>query len=285
MSDLKNVKYLIITTGTVFCLLGEFVFMDKILSLIGVSVLFFLGLFFVKSAQKSEYFSEENNFYELIHDIKTPATAQMRIAELLAKGSFGSLNEVQKDLIIQINNSAGYMLNIINNISTLCSYEHDNLSFDFETFEINSVIKSCIKELKYIAAEKRCSIIFDYSDSEIFVRANKMQIIRVLLNILTNAVKYSDSDRVITVIAKKHDKKCLFGVNSYGKILEAKDIKNIFKKYSSLNKTGNGLGLYICKLILEKHNSKMLVKSDKLTGNYFGFELPEEQKMPIYNKK
>lgn len=221
----------------------------------------------------SSYFSDESNLYELIHDIKTPAAAHVNIMKLFLNGAFGEINSLQKDILNQLQASSKYMLNIINNISTLCSFEHDNIRLNFEVFDINETIKMCIDNLKYSASEKRCNILFDYSDEKIYVNASKLEITRVLYNLLTNALKYSYSDRIITATTKIKNNKCLFEVNSYGDCLNKNEIKEIFNKYKSLNKTGNGLGLYVSNLILRKHNCDMIVRSDLKRGNSFGFEL------------
>lgn len=229
--------------------------------------------------KKDNYFLEdESNIYELIHDIKTPAIASLRATELLLKGAFGYINENQKEVITELNNSSKFMMNIINNITTLCAFEHDNINWHYESFDINQLVKMCINNLKYLAKDKRCTILFDYSEEEIFVFASKTEITRVLLNLLTNAVKYSYPDRIITTITKIEKGKCVFSVNSYGENLDKNTIKNIFKKYTTLHKTGNGLGLYISNLILEKHNCKMTVTSDCKLGNNFSFKLQLAQK-------
>ncbi|MCR5260828.1 MAG: HAMP domain-containing histidine kinase [Candidatus Gastranaerophilales bacterium] len=232
-----------------------------------VSACIILFLFLLK--EKVTYFSEESNIYEIIHDIKTPAAAELRATELLLKGTFGNINDMQKDILLQMRNSSEFMLNIINNISALCSYEHENINWSPETFDINEIIKMCIENLKYLSADKRCTLLFDYAEPKTFVFGVKTEITRVLLNLLTNAVKYSYPDRIITVTTKINGDKCVFTVNSFGETFD----KSGFEKYNSKNKTGNGLGLYICDLILKKHNCKMFAESNNKTGNCFGFEL------------
>lgn len=232
----------------------------------------FLSLLFIYK-EKTTYFSDENNIYEIIHDIKTPATAELRIIELFLKGFFGNVNETQQEILVQMRNSSVFMVEIINNISTLCSFEHENIDWHFEAFDINKITKMCTDNLKYLASDKRCSILFDCSETETYVYASKTEITRVIYNLLTNAIKYSYPDRVITVTTNVREDKCLFSVNSYGNTFDEHKEKEIFKKFCTLNKTGNGLGLYICNLILQKHNCKMTVKSDKKTGNCFSFEL------------
>ena len=277
---LSSFKYFkILYAILITALYGIFIFnyQNIILSLLITSCLT-AGILSYIFCRKEDILSDKEALYELIHDIKTPVTSQHRIINLLVKGNFGALSENQKDILIQMNNSTGFVLNMVNNISTLCAYTNGNISDDFEIFDINELIKSFIFDLKYLAADKRCSILFDYSEEKLLVKASKIQISRVLLNLLTNAVNYSYSDRVITVISKTENGRYVFGICSYGDVIDENNMKNIFDKYKSINKTSSGLGLYICNLILKHHGSKMIVKSDKKTGNYFGFELKSVKK-------
>ncbi|MBQ2644075.1 HAMP domain-containing histidine kinase [bacterium] len=237
----------------------------------------------INNKKQTAYIINENNIYELIHDLKTPVTAGLQITDLFLNEKFGEINSLQKEILIQMHNSSQYVFSLINNISTICAYEHDNINWNYEIFDINKIIKTCIQDLKYIAMDKRCSILFDYSDEEIFVFASKLQISRVLYNLITNAVNYSYPDRIITVITTIKEDKCYFEVNSFGDKLSNENINNIFEKYKSLKKTGNGLGLYICDLILKQHRCKMTVISNNKTGNCFKFNLKLSSKIPANN--
>lgn len=239
---------------------------------------------FCNGKNKYSCIKTENDMYELIHDLKTPAIAQLRVSEHLANGTFGILNDSQHEIAVQLNNSARYMFDIVNNFLILCRLKHDNLPFDSEDLDINEIIKQSIADLKYIAADKRCSILFDYSEESIIVKGSKLELKRVIMNLLTNAVKYSYPNRIITTTSKTAKGKYIFNVNSFGDYIKKENVKVICNKYSSLKKSGTGLGLYICEIILNKHNSSIIVQSDCKTGNNFGFELALS-KIPVNNCK
>lgn len=242
-------------------------------------------LLYLSFLQKKPIFLKtEKDIDELIHDLKTPATAQFRVTEHMCKGTFGKLNEEQQDIAMQLNDSSRYMLNIINNVLTLCKLKNNNIPFNFKLFEINKIIIQSIKNLKYSAEDKKCTILFDYSDEEIFLNGCELEIERVINNLLTNAVKYSDSNKIISVNSKVIKDKYEFSVISYGKYIDPKHIKKVAKEFVSLNKTGTGLGLFISNEILKKHKSKIIIKSDKEKGNYFGFILNCTPKKSLLKK-
>lgn len=222
--------------------------------------------------QKS-FFHKDEEVNEIVHDLKTPLTAQMRVSEYLIKGAFGELNETQKEIAIQLNNSSKLMLNIINNVLYSCKLKYNNQPIETQDFDINEIIRECISQLKYPSEDKRCKIIFDYSDEKIFVHADKTEIERVIINMLSNAVKYSHPDRIIMTEAKIKKNECSIGITSYGNLIEDKNLNKIFQKHNKISKTGTGLGLFICNKLLKKHKCKMIVKSNNKIGNYFGFNI------------
>lgn len=269
-------KFQYVAAGILLCFYFSFAnFYQNIAVKVIVALIVITTIVFLLKYHNEKYncLKNENDIYELIHDLKTPAIAQLRVTEYLVNGSFGNLNDSQKEIAVQLNNSARYMSDLINNFLLLCRVKHNNISFDKEKFDVNDIIKQCIADLKYIAEDKRCTILFDFSQEQIFVYGAKTELKRVVMNILTNAVNYSYPNRVITALSTIKQNTYIFEVNSFGDYIEKEQLKNICGEYKTLKKSGTGLGLYICEVILNKHNSKITVKSDKKTGNNFGFSL------------
>ncbi len=265
---------------SIYCFIVNY-FHNYILELLS-GIVFVSSFIYINNKIKNinHFINDENDIDELLHDLKNPVLAQIKVSEHLIKGTFGGLNETQKEIIIQLNNSARYMYDLVNNFLIVCRAKHNNININTEIFEINDIIKQCVNDLKYISYDKRCTILFDYSQELIWVKGSKTDIRRVIMNLLVNAVEYSYPNRVITANSKIENGKYVFMVNSYGNYLEKNDMQILCEKYSSLKKSGTGLGLYICKIILQKHNSTIIIKSDKKTGNNFGFEL-EPEEIPV----
>lgn len=244
--------------------------------------IFFIFLFPVLWEKISEISvkkrTDENGIYEIIHDLKTPAAAQLRACELLLNGRFG--NSGQKEIILSMTNSNRYMLDLINNILIYSKFKNNQINTDFEVFNINELIRKEIFSLKFLSEEKNCEIDFQSNRNEIFINASVTGIRRVIINLISNALRFADSNSTVTVKTTADDNSCEFCVLNYGKYIEEKDFRNIFKKYKSFGGCGNGLGLYISKLIISKHNSKITVKSSKTEGNCFIFRL-QTAKSPI----
>ena len=225
-----------------------------------------------KLFRQNELPENENSINEIIHDIKTPATSQIRACELLLQGVFGKLENNQKEIILSIINSNKYILNLINNLLLLSKHKNSN-DITYGNFEINELINGCIEKLKYSAQEKNCIIKSIHKENKINVSAYPLGIERVIINLLANAVHYADENSAVTVITEVKSNYCEISVINYGKIIGEKEKKNIFKKYNSIENRGIGLGLYISDLILSKHHSKIFIESNPETGNKFSFKL------------
>lgn len=230
-----------------------------------------------------KFYEYENGLNEIVHDLKTPATAQLRACELLLNGSLENCG--QKELLVSMANSNRYMLDLINNILIYSKFRNNQIRRDFEVFNLNELIKKEIFSMKLLSAEKNCEIEFQSNRNEIFINASVTGIRRVLINLISNAVKFADSNSTVTVKTASDGKTCEFSVLNYGKYIKENDFQNIFKKYKSSGSYGNGLGLYISKLILSKHNSKITVKSSKTEGNCFLFRLQTSKTPLVINRE
>lgn len=229
-----------------------------------------------KYDNESEIAESENNICEIIHDIKTPASAQIRACELLLNGTFGQLSGEQKEIILSVINSNKYILNLVNNLLLFSKYKNSN-NITYENFDINELVKSCIEKLQYAAQAKNCFIKSIYDKEKISVSAYFLGIERVIINLISNAVDYSGENTVITVRTAVKSNYCEFSVINRGRLINFNEKKDLFQKYKSIENRGFGLGLYISGLILSKHNTKMEIDSNPEEGNKFSFKLALSQ--------
>lgn len=231
-----------------------------------------INSFYNKYFENGEHTESENGVSEIIHDIKTPVYSQIRACELLLKGVFGKLTPEQEEIILSVINSNKYILDLINNLLFFSKYKNNN-SVSYDNFDINELTSACIKKLQYIAREKNCIIKSTYEREQMPVSAYFLGIKRVIINLISNAVNYSDENSVITVITTIKENYCELSVINHGRLIDFKEKKELFKKYNSIENRGFGLGLYISDLILKKHKTKIEIESNPETGNKFSFKL------------
>ncbi len=229
------------------------------------------------SAQKEVEQQKELFVATLTHDLKTPTTAQMRALELFEKGILGPLNKDQKEIAHQVYNSCKYMNNMIGTVLASYKFDYGQVKLTPEIFDIVELAEECNKELLFSSEEKNIRVNIKSSDTEITISADKLNIKRVIMNLLGNAMAYSRHDSTVDIyVSKMHDFVRLEVVN-ISEYLSPSELERIFKKYISkaekYNKAGTGLGLYLSKQIIDAHGGRMIAKSNENKINTFGFEL------------
>lgn len=230
------------------------------------------------SAQKDIEKQKETFVAMLTHDLKTPIRAEIMALELLLKGSFGTLNDEQKSMILDTLNSSKYMFKMVDTLLASYKYENGKTLLEKSYFNINSLIQSCYAEIKTLAEDKNqyISFVFDRDNLEIF--ADEVEIKRVLMNLLSNAINYTQNGGKIIVKTTLNGAEISVSVTDNGKGLTDDEISRLFTKYSTSAKrfkqVGTGLGLYLSKQIVDSHGGSINVESREGMGSTFNFTLP-----------
>lgn len=211
----------------------------------------------------------------LTHDLKSPINAEIcALTQLLNKNNPSLQNEMLEELL----NSAKYMKLITENI--LCFYKHKNkgLVLNKESVDFVELVSSSINNLKYLADDKNIKINFSTNILNPQIELDVLEIKRVINNLLSNAIEYSYQNNNIDINLKILGKNFVFEIKDYGIGIRTEHLNNIFDEYMTLakqhKKTGFGLGLNICKKIIEQHNGEISIDSTYGTGTSIQFKLP-----------
>ena len=147
-------------------------------------------------------------------------------------------------------------------------------------FEQNRLGYDQEPDLQFLASSRKTEIAFHIPDKTAFVMAHKDRLMEVVYNFVDNALKYGRGTKVIKLNAIVDKKEIRVEVVDQGNGIEAEGLKNIFLKFSQLDdplqrrQEGIGLGLYICRLIIENYHGKIGVDSVPKKGSTFYFTLP-----------
>lgn len=236
---------------------------------------------------------KELNFFEkslvasLTHDLKSPASAQINMLNLLLKGNFGKLNPKQYEMIKLTCSSSKYMSNLVGTILTNYQCETNSILLNKKYFDIVRLVNELLLQNQFLITDKNLRIIFTPFAPNCIVYADELQIERVINNLLTNAITYSLKDTEI-IIKINHDTKFIeFSISNKSNPITEKELKNIFQRFSRtnnsrLNKYSTGLGLYSSKRIIDLHQGTIYAKSSPDGTCTFGFKLktvPEPAKI------
>lgn len=224
--------------------------------------------------QKEEYIGMVS------HEIKTPISTISLYSQLLAERlNLASDSEALKmTQIIQSQNSR--LVGLVDDLLAMNQIERDKLTIDSKIFDINKVVRNVCGNMELINTTHK---IICQGKIKGKVMGDEKRIEQVIVNLISNGIKYSPLARSIVVRLTEEKKKAMVEVRDFGPGISKNDQKNIFKRFyrshnlQSLHASGLGLGLYISKEIINKHKEKIWVASKKGAGCRFYFTLPIEK--------
>lgn len=234
---------------------------------------------FGRSIEQEKRISEQRETYiaTLSHDLKTPTIAQVRALELMLSGQFGEFNQEQKDMLKLTLDSCNYMYDMVYTLLSTYKFENGDISLNFSSFNFTKVVRESIKEVLNLAQEN--SVTVDFSEKSVYkIVADKIEMKRVVINLLSNAINYAFQNSRVSISVKISGKNLEFYVKNSSPYIEPSVMNGLFRKYvthsDKFNKVGVGLGLYLSKKIVEAHGGKIIAKSFKNQSNIFGFSIP-----------
>ncbi|MDD3238472.1 MAG: PAS domain-containing sensor histidine kinase [Candidatus Gastranaerophilales bacterium] len=214
----------------------------------------------------------------LTHDLKTPVSAQIRALQLTLDGHFGDITKEQKVILKQTMNSCKFMKNMISTILTTYKQEDGRYILQYEPFEVMDIVNNSITELAYLIEEREQKVIVENNLTQNFIEGDKIELKRVITNLISNAVSYTTSRTKITIRLSNDEEDFKFTVHNDSLYINKEELQGLFEKYISnatkFRQIGNGLGLYLSKEIIKKHSGQMIAISEKGKGNTFGFIIP-----------
>ena len=221
----------------------------------------------------------------LTHDLKVPIIAESNILEFLLEEKFGPISEKQKEAIKNIQVSNQELIELVQILLETYKMKDTGAVLYFEEFEINPYINEIIKEMQPIAEKNNLKIKFKEYEN-IVITADKLQLKRVIKNLIQNAILHSESDKSIDISILKTQTDVNISITDHGKGISKEDIEKIFKKYYStakkFRKIGTGLGLYLAQQIVKSHGGEITVNSSENNGTEFCIRLPYTAKVEIH---
>ncbi|GHA50021.1 hypothetical protein GCM10007103_33530 [Salinimicrobium marinum] len=231
---------------------------------------------------KEEEKRKEDFLKMVSHELKTPVTSIKGYVQLLLsmvksgqKKDFSSLPLAPS--LERIDHQIIRLTRLISEMLDLSRLEENKLELQKEVFSINDLVTETVQDINYTNTQHKIEIIHDYKCS---IFADKDRIGQVLINFITNAIKYSpESQEILIKIQKARNNKVSVSVKDHGIGIDRKNHKNIFKRFyriggkSEETYSGFGIGLYLANEIIQRHKGHIAVKSKKGKGSDFSFIL------------
>ena len=221
-------------------------------------------------------FAKTNFIATISHELKTPISAIKAGLQLLENKKTGAINEEQKQLIESIKDDSNRLLKIIGELLNLSQVETGNIQLSIQQSDPSKILQYALEAVKVQADQKGIKLEVKTDEKLPLVKADVEKTAWVLINFLTNAIRYSPEKREVIIEVKKDADKVLFSVRDFGKGIESKYKDKIFTRYFQVpgsSKHGTGLGLSISKEFIEAQGGEIKMESEIGDGSKFIFSL------------
>ncbi len=222
---------------------------------------------------------EDMDFIALAaHELRGPITVIRGYLELLGQ-ELPSLTSDQQQLIDRLQVSSERLSGYINNILNVSRYDRNHLKLHLQEERYYDIIASLIPDLALRAKTQNRRLTFHVADTLPTIAADRSSLSEVISNLIDNAIKYSKEGGEVVVSASSKDNFIEMTVQDFGIGMPGSVVGNLFNKFyrshrSRQTVSGTGLGLYICKAIVESHGGTIWVRSVEGEGTTFGFTVP-----------
>jgi signal transduction histidine kinase/putative methionine-R-sulfoxide reductase with GAF domain len=225
------------------------------------------------SRHKSEFLAN------MSHELRTPLNAIIGFSEVLAERMFGEINDKQAEYLSDILESGRHLLSLINDILDLSKIEAGRMELEPTAFNLPDAIENTLTLVRERAHRRGITLVRTIDDRLGIVRADERKVKQVLLNLLSNALKFTPEGGRIDVRAEANSDGPEISVSDTGVGIAPEDQAAVFEEFRQVGAAakkieGTGLGLAISRKFIELHGGKIWVRSEMGAGSTFTFSLP-----------
>jgi signal transduction histidine kinase len=227
----------------------------------------------VASQHKSEFLAN------MSHELRTPLNAIIGFSEVLAEGMFGEINDKQAEYLRDILDSGRHLLSLINDILDLSKIEAGRMELELEDFDLPGAIDNALTLVRERAGRRGIALGRAIDGRVGTIRADERKVKQVLLNLLSNATKFTPEGGRVDVRAAVNDTMLEVSVADTGVGIAPEDQEAVFEEFRQVGTAatkveGTGLGLALSRKFIELHGGRIWVKSEVGVGSTFTFTLP-----------
>ena len=212
------------------------------------------------------------------HDLRTPLTSIYGNADVLLNDNGNLKNDKKNALYKNIYDDSLWLINLVENLLSITRIEDGSVKLRIEPEVIEDVIDESLSHVSRIKDNRKIKV--NISDDFLMADMDARLIVQVLINLINNAIKYTEDESTISINAYQIKNNVYIEVCDNGSGIKDIDKNKIFEKFYTVNhsvvdsKKSMGLGLSLCKSIVEAHGGVISVKDNQPTGAIFTFSLP-----------
>lgn len=213
------------------------------------------------------------------HELKTPIFSIQGYVHTLLDGGLYD-NEINEDYLRKAANNVSRLLTIVEDLESISRLESGEMTLDIRKFNIRELVNEVFDDLEFQAQQKNIKLMIkEGADQSFWVAADRESIRQVLVNLISNSIKYGKENGQTRLGFYDMENYILIEVSDNGIGIDEYHIKHLFDRFYRVDKSrsrlqgGSGLGLSIVKHIIEAHNQTINVRSSVGIGSTFGFTL------------
>lgn len=240
----------------------------------GVSGYLFL---FRDATQEGEIDEMKNEFVSMAsHEMRTPMTSIKGSLELLLGGYAGELPPEATELLGISLTAVDRLVRLINDLLDIAKIESGKMELQMARLDIGDCIRKSMRSLRALAEAHKVSIRCEQQDNLPQVLGDRDRLEQVITNLLSNALKYTPPESQVSIVARARDNVVRVSVSDQGGGIPADQLEKVFDRFCQLAgaKKGSGLGLTICRALIQQHGGRIWAESELGRGATFHFELP-----------
>lgn len=216
------------------------------------------------------------------HQLYTPTSIIRGFASLLRENGWGELNPKQRDAVEEIYVSSKRMADLVTELLSISKIQGGTFEIKKTEIDLGKMLENIVKQIEQTKPDKSVGIELDLPEKILPIQIDAEKIRMVIYNLLDNAMKYTSRGKVVLAVAQ-NDIETTITIKDEGVGIPADDFEKLFQPFFrgesilELDNKGTGLGLYIARLIVEKHGGKIRAESEGLNkGSRFIFNLPNK---------
>jgi signal transduction histidine kinase len=215
------------------------------------------------------------------HDLRSPLTVISGVISFFTSGRLGELSPEQKNMVGMMERNTQNLIELVNDLLDAAKLESGSLQLELAPTDVRALIHEICEPLEPLALEKGITLTEDVpAELPLVVRADRAKLRRVIVNLLSNALKFTLKGGRVSVRVEQSEAELRVSVTDTGVGIAAADIPLLFDKYeqarhrATRGEKGTGLGLYITRQLVELHGGDIHVESEVGRGSTFSFTIP-----------
>src|ERR687894_626301 len=214
------------------------------------------------------------------HDLRSPLTVISGVINFFTSGRLGDMTPEQKNMVAMMERNTQNLIELVNDLLDASKLESGTMRLDLSTIELRGLIDELRQQMQPLAAEKEIALEVDVSEGLPTLRADRAKLRRVLVNLVSNALKFTPRGGRVSLSAAPDGARVRVSVADTGVGIPEEDLRDIFDKYAQArsratrSEKGTGLGLYITRQLVELHGGHIEVQSEVGKGSTFSFTIP-----------